>query len=320
MAETSRPWDGTVTGDAGTYSSDKWDDVWSTMWNGDSTLHCVVPNYQNELAPVKVNAGSLTVDTGAAIVLGKFYKNTTKVTVSLDACSGGKFRQDIVVLQSVWASQTVRIAIVPGIEGASPGALTALTQTDLTKYEVAIATVQLSDAGILTVTPSSAFLYFNTEVDETMLDAATANDLVTNGDTHDHVGGDGHTIGYSELVAGTTSRVSHRQGGSATDWSDGSATNNYDLTATNIMMQCGTCIIPSTTGTFRDKLVTFPVAFKAGTVPAVFATIGKQPVDEHLFGCYHYGADNVQVVIAISQDQAVYFDDTPVSWVAIGEA
>ena len=112
---------------------------------------------------------------------------------------------------------------------------------------------------------------------------------VTNGNSHDHVGGDGAAIGAGGLANGavdTTARLANdivddtkvgnrvpaltrRQGGSATDWNT-SGTNNYTPTAVRMQAGSGVVTIQDGVGT-RSTDVTFPVAFSQK--PLIFLTM-----------------------------------------------
>ena len=77
MAESSKPWDGTVVGDAGPYDADTWREIAFYVLNSGEDDRGIFPNYLNELR-VYVSAGppdTVYVSTGGALVHGIYYYN-----------------------------------------------------------------------------------------------------------------------------------------------------------------------------------------------------------------------------------------------------
>jgi hypothetical protein len=153
MAEDSRPWSGTVTGDAGPYPDDDWTDWWEAMSVADNTVECVLRDRLNELAVTGV-ATPVSVATGQAIVDGTYYENTSVVTVAIPTPAVAT-RVDLIVLDKDWVAQTVRIARVAGVEGAGAP---AVTQVDGTTWEIALAEVSIDIGGSIVVTDVREFI------------------------------------------------------------------------------------------------------------------------------------------------------------------
>lgn len=128
MTEISFPWDGTSVGDAtlAEYSSKEFIQDWLQLTLVyDRTLEGVIDtNYAGLTGGLQVAAGAgvVTVQTGAAIVDGRLYKNDAVLT--LTPTSGS--RVDRVVLRRDVAAQTVRAVIKEGTAGTPP----TLTQND----------------------------------------------------------------------------------------------------------------------------------------------------------------------------------------------
>ena len=159
MSEGSIPWDDGGGGDgdpaaslfSSPYQSSEWQDLYSKLFLGDSTLGYVMPAFDNDLAVTEKGAPdmSIDVDTGAAMVNGVLYRNNASLNIAVTAADGSNPRIDRVILRVTrGGTQTVRLAILDGTPGASP-ALPSLTQTSGT-YEVDIAHiyVQTSAASI----------------------------------------------------------------------------------------------------------------------------------------------------------------------------
>lgn len=148
MAQISRFWGGTVTGDCGPYSADEFAKVFfSMMQDGNPGVNFVAPKYLNELA-VSGAGSPFTMATGAALVAGIWYENTSAITNITLANTSSNTRIDTVILRANWTTQTVRQAVLTGTQSASPVAVT-LTQTVGTTYEVAVAHLTMGTAGLV---------------------------------------------------------------------------------------------------------------------------------------------------------------------------
>lgn len=153
MTETSFFWDGEITGDAilAKYSADVYATLWQKMFTrGDS--EGILNGVDNELAVSGVSV-SVSIATGKALVDGSFYETDTPVSISIPTPVSDP-RIDRIVLQKDWVLKTIRIARVGGTENASPTA-PALTQTALTLWEIPLAQVLVTTAGVITVTNES---------------------------------------------------------------------------------------------------------------------------------------------------------------------
>jgi len=155
MTEKSYYWDGLVTGDA-TLSPitelvyhEQWYKMFSRYNHGG-----VIEGYLNELAVVGTSGG-VQIATGAALVDGWFYENTTTVTKTLDTPSTNP-RIDVVVARMDISTQTVRITVIEGTEAASPSA-PAITQVHGVVWDIKLAEVNITTAGVITITNSRKY-------------------------------------------------------------------------------------------------------------------------------------------------------------------
>lgn len=126
MTEISRPFDGTLIGDAGPYSSADWAQSWRMLDIADSANSGVLPYVEEELEVVATSPASnqVTVSTGAAIVRGRWYYNDTDSNQSISANASGSTRIDLIVLEANIVNQEVRIAKVQGTPGSGLPSLT----------------------------------------------------------------------------------------------------------------------------------------------------------------------------------------------------
>jgi hypothetical protein len=170
MAQLSFPWPGDSgaggTGDCGPYTADAFSNWYEKMFCSDSTNESVISNIGNELA-VTGAATPLSINTGSALVNGKFYNNSASTTLAI-ATPAGATRIDRVILRADYAAQTVRLVLLAGAEG---GAAPALTQTDGTTWEVSLAQASITTGGVVTLTDERVFLHFNSDIETAMIEA-----------------------------------------------------------------------------------------------------------------------------------------------------
>jgi len=164
MAETSLPWGGTATGDAGAYSDDNWSDAWGSLFTYDRTTQGVVSTartgYTGMLEVTNPGTSVIRVANGIAMVDGKLYFNTANIDETLDVPLTGTnyFR---VVLKKDFVAQTVRLDIKEAAGNSDGGASTAVaapavTQTDGTTWEISLATVTITVGPVVTITDTRA--------------------------------------------------------------------------------------------------------------------------------------------------------------------
>jgi hypothetical protein len=150
MTERSSYWADVNIGDGSIspYDDDEFSDIWRILFQRDRTTQGYIDEYLNELAVSNPSGNTIRVTTGAALVDGKFYTNDSTVD-NVIATPAVSTRFDRVVLRKSWAAQTVRVAILTGIEG---GGVPALTQNDGVTWEIPLATVQITTAPVITIT------------------------------------------------------------------------------------------------------------------------------------------------------------------------
>jgi hypothetical protein len=152
MTERSFYWDGLSVGDAtlAPYTTNIWNVlIWKVLFQKDESVQSVIQDYLGELA-VSGISGGVQVATGAALVNGTFYENTTALTLNITIPSSNP-RIDRIVLRKTWADEEIRLAVLKGAEAASPTA-PSLTQTEDDIWEVSLAIVFITTAGVITVT------------------------------------------------------------------------------------------------------------------------------------------------------------------------
>lgn len=143
MAQSSRPWSGTSTGDAGPYTDTQWREIFRYCHqhgtDGNlSVLHDVLNAL--EVGASSPAAKSVDVDTGSAMALGGYYNASAAVTLTINDNSSGQDRIDLVVLEIDYSAQTIRLAVKDGTPAGSPVAPSP-TQTAGTLWQLPLAEV-----------------------------------------------------------------------------------------------------------------------------------------------------------------------------------
>jgi len=152
MAETSGFW---TTSDAGSgdqvasYTQEH-HSLALILAAGARSLDGVATGYLNGLA-VTAGTGKVTVATGGALVDGKWYKSTSADDVTITSPTAGTERIDRIILRASWSAFTVRRVLLSGTASSSPK-VPVLTQTRGTTFEISLAQVRVTSAGVITVT------------------------------------------------------------------------------------------------------------------------------------------------------------------------
>lgn len=149
MAEISRPWSGTATGDAGPYSDDQWTDVWKTLMAHVIATQGVFQDQLNTFALAGLAASPVTIDTGRALVNGIWYESDASVDVAIPTPAANP-RVDRIVLRADWVLQTVRITRIAGAEAATP-VPPALIQIDGTTWDLPLWQVFITVGGVISI-------------------------------------------------------------------------------------------------------------------------------------------------------------------------
>lgn len=161
MTQNSRPWNGTVTGDAGPYSDADWQQLYryiiglggiranTGVFLGSGTQ----PNDGLRVEAQSPAAAAINVLPGSALVQGIAYLNDATEPLVIAANASGNARIDTVVVQTDYALQTCRLAVVQGTPAATPAA-PSLTQVAGTMWEIPIADIAVAN-GFTTLAQST---------------------------------------------------------------------------------------------------------------------------------------------------------------------
>ena len=314
MTQRSMHWDGASLGDADTLTVNAADGIGWRMSNEDyvSPFHdimCralfngtgnrgVLYGWLNELVPAAA-APNVTVDTGAAIIYGLFYRNTASVSVNIPTPTNDT-RYDYIVIRRDWAAQTARITRIPGSEGGGAPAITqSPAPTGSGIYDIPIALVDITTGGAINVTDAREFVTFCTvPIDDSITTGHIIADAVEweqREQVTKHI-----RFGGREILP-LASYFSYGQSSSL--YLDGSVTATWGAAAAT--MEGWRC---TGTGTAQDR--NFMVAFKvpADWVPGT--TIGARlwwiddwagATDYDLYSSYQVYEDGVEVALPGAQ-------------------
>lgn len=111
----------------------------------------VAPSFLNELAVSANGANTVAVATGGAVCDGMWFHNDASQNVNIPSATAGLTRIDRIVLRATWASFNVSVTRIAGTSHATPSA-PSITQSSGTTYDIQLAQVLVTDAGVVTVT------------------------------------------------------------------------------------------------------------------------------------------------------------------------
>lgn len=159
MAEFSGLWtttSGAATGDQQVSYTQAQDSIQQQVLAACHGFEGVAPGYLWSLAGTVTGANAIAINTGGAIVDGKYYYNGASVPKTISSPSAGNNRIDRVVLRCSWADYTVRITVITGTPAPSPVA-PAITQTSGTTYDIMLYQAYVTDGGVVTLTDERQF-------------------------------------------------------------------------------------------------------------------------------------------------------------------
>lgn len=155
MTQLSFPWPyttGPQIGDGRNYTDAEWDEYFEAVHQGMHPASSGLLRCWNELVVTSPTANTLSVNTGKAMVKGKYFTNDAAVTLSPTSAGAGTVRYDSVILECDWTGgggtgqYTVRLAYKQGSAAAYP----TMTQTDNTLWQLRLYNYTISDTGAIT--------------------------------------------------------------------------------------------------------------------------------------------------------------------------
>ena len=275
----------------------------------------VAADYLNELAGTVTGANTVAINTGGAVVDGKWYDNNASESITVpSAVGGGNTRIDRIVLRCSWAGFTIRIIRLAGTDAATP-AVPAVTTTSGTTYDILLYQALVNTAGAVTLTDERAFALIHTAeiadgaiatakiADNAVIWTKIADLNITTAKIVDLA------VTQAKLAPGA-SKVVGRVGGSPTDWSSWGS-NVY--TPDTAKIQVGSLTINFANATIKTVTVTYPVPF--ATKPILLWTNTSDPQ-----GVFHTTTINETATSFTFQSTYATptMADVFVRWIAIG--
>ena len=163
--EKSAFWTTNGVGDAPSnvtgYVSADWRSVWRRLLQTNPVLEGPIKRVgYNYLRPYYGGAvNHLWVGWGFAVVNGYLYFNDTEQNITV-ASSAGADRKDRVVLRADITAQTIRVVVIAGTPGNSTAPSLVQDMTGAKKWDVPLATISVTNAGVITVTDERVFCRF----------------------------------------------------------------------------------------------------------------------------------------------------------------
>ncbi len=148
--ETSSVWGDTTIGDAieAPYDDDEFSSMLGAMIVASRTIQGVLFGRLNRLEVTNPSGLTIQVDSGNAIVDGKLYTNDDVLALTLDAAPGSGTDYYTVDLRKTFALQIVRAVLDGPVNG---GPYPALDQTEGTIWEIKLAEITHTSAGVITI-------------------------------------------------------------------------------------------------------------------------------------------------------------------------
>lgn len=151
MTERSLFWDGVALGDCGPYTSAQLHDQMLRSITGCTGDKGVLLNWLNNLE-VTGETSPVSVNTGAALVYGRFFESDSAVSLTISTPNTGYSRYDVIVVRRDISTQTIRLGKVIGTASLVTPSVPALTQDPASTYEIPLAYILVDDTGALEIT------------------------------------------------------------------------------------------------------------------------------------------------------------------------
>jgi hypothetical protein len=152
MTESSILWGGIVVGDHGPYTAENLSSFITAIYQENKATQGPIYGYLGSLAVTTPGAGKVRVASGKAIVDGCGYSNTANLDLAVATPGGGDTNYYTLVLQKDYTAKTIRSVLL----GPSTTAYPTVTQ-DAVVWEIEIAQIAVSDAGVITITDARVF-------------------------------------------------------------------------------------------------------------------------------------------------------------------
>lgn len=112
----------------------------------------VAPGFLNELSATATAVNEVTVDTGGAVVDGRWYYNTEAATVAVDSAAAGNTRIDRIVVRCDTTNMNISIHNVTGTDSVGTPTAPTVESTSGTTYDILLWQALVDDGGNITLT------------------------------------------------------------------------------------------------------------------------------------------------------------------------
>ena len=124
---------------------------------GCSKFEGIANSYKNGLAGTVTGANTVSINTGGAVVDGKWYYNDAALSVNIPSAVGaGNTRIDKIVLRCNWSAFQVTIYRIAGTDAATPSA-PAISSVHGSVYDIELYDALVNTSGTVTLTDKRVF-------------------------------------------------------------------------------------------------------------------------------------------------------------------
>jgi len=153
----------------------------SKIYAGCFGFEGVAPNFLNKLAGSVPSANTVQINTGGAMVDGRWYINDSAKSVSIPSAVGsGNTRIDRIVLRCSMADFSVLITRIAGTDAAEPSP-PAVTKNSGTTYDIMLYQALVDTGGQVTLTDEREMAASAPEVDDSTIEVASGKLSVKDG-------------------------------------------------------------------------------------------------------------------------------------------
>ena len=160
MAEFSGWWTTTATPAIGSHQVDGYTQTHvgraAEILAGCANFEGVAAGYWNKLAGTVTGANTVSINTGGAVVDGRWYYNDAPAAINIPSSNVGTERIDRIVLRCYTPTYYVKLYRIPGTNAASPTA-PALTTSPGGTYDIPLYQARVNLNGTVTLTDERMF-------------------------------------------------------------------------------------------------------------------------------------------------------------------
>lgn len=286
------------------------------------------PSYLNKLAGTVTGANTVQINTGCALVDGKWYNNDAALNVTIpSSVGGGNTRIDRIVARCNWAGFVVSIQRIPGTDAGSP-TVPALSNTPGTTVDLPLYQALVNTAGTVTLTDERSFARIQQlDIIDTILTANAAGLLkMADGFLSADAGGRAKMAASFLLLSHMANGLFTADATGRGKFQNGFVNNNLldanAVTTANIVNRTRNLFLPPTFGWNITDSVEIPMKYRAAEAQYFGETLaGKDSLMFAKFSCPNdYDSSmTVKPVFLTASSGGNCYNRSLASYAAVGE-